>query len=245
MKRILTYPLWGSSKLYVEGCIQNISLAYNYYPDFIVRVYCASNCPGLPVLQKMQEDYPLEIVEKSPADTVWGSTTNVQEHANPLHTLMTWRYEAIFDKEVEVWITRDTDSRISERESAAVYEWLQTGLGCHCIFEREVHIQNGPMPGMSGLRTKYFQNNSLEDYLRSYQQFYNWYQIEGYAKGLRNVHLDLWIFKEFFYRPLAKIGQVYYSGHGTPNPLKIPIDPQAGEVGSTVNESWRYESFKC
>lgn len=239
--KVITYPLYGRSKLYVQGLIDNIPLAHKHYPDFKVRVYCAVNCPGLPVLRKMQSDYPLEIVEKPPTDTVWGSTVNAQEHGNHTHRFMVHRYEAIFDPEVDVWLTRDSDSRISEREVDSVREWLETGLGGHAIYERECHHTNGnaAMPFGIGVLTKFFKGNTLEQWHQTENQFWNWYITQGYHMSLRAVHFDIHLYREFFFAPLKKMGQMYQCGFGTPNPLKVPVG-EYGEVGSTVNEEWRY-----
>ena len=47
MKRIISYSLWGDSKFYCQGAIDNVGLAQIYYPDWVCRFYVAKDCPAI------------------------------------------------------------------------------------------------------------------------------------------------------------------------------------------------------
>lgn len=240
---VVSFSLWGSSKLYCVGALQNIHLVHKYYPGWIPRFYVAENCPVLHDLKVEASLNNCEVVIKPPTGFVWGSTVNVKEHQDPSHINMVWRYEAVFDSDVDTVIFRDTDSRVSARDADSVFEWMNRVDIGHAIYEREVHHSNGGvMPGMSGLKSFFFKNQK-DNYYKSLEEFKLFYSIEGYRRGVRLVHFDIHWFNNAFFRQLEAINHIYKCGYGTPNPLKVPVDPLAGEVGSTVNEQWRYESY--
>ena len=52
---------------------------------------------------------------------------------------MTWRFEAIDDPDVEIMMSRDTDSRFSLREKLAVDAWLASGTLFHIMRDHPAH----------------------------------------------------------------------------------------------------------
>ena len=52
---------------------------------------------------------------------------------------MYWRFEPAGESNVDVMISRDTDSRISLREKAAVDEWLASDKGFHIMRDHPWH----------------------------------------------------------------------------------------------------------
>jgi len=78
---------------------------------------------------------------------------------------MFWRFLAASDADVEVMLSRDTDSRLSEREKAAVEEWLESDKGFHIMRDHPAHItailggmwgaKKGSIPDMGNLISEY------------------------------------------------------------------------------------------
>lgn len=236
--KIISFSLWGSSKLYCLGALENIPLVHQYYPGWIPRFYVAENCPAL---QELEEESTLgncQVIIKPPTNFVWGSTVNVEKHHDPSHINMVNRYEAVFDPLVDVCLFRDCDSRVSARDADSVNDWLERKYVAHCIYECDAHHANGGvMPGMSGLHTFPYQGN-VAMYNKAFKKFTHWYSTDGYRKGFRFVHLDIHWFNWAFLQSLDK-DEIMKCGHNTPNPLKVPGDP----VGSTINEEWRYLEY--
>ena len=58
---------------------------------------------------------------------------------------MTWRFLPPVDPQVEIFLCRDLDSRISEREVAAVTEWLASSRPLHSMRDHPAH--NTPLLG--------------------------------------------------------------------------------------------------
>ena len=52
---------------------------------------------------------------------------------------MIWRFFPTLDPQVDMYMVRDLDSRISEREVAAVTEWIQSGKSVHSMRDHPDH----------------------------------------------------------------------------------------------------------
>lgn len=123
MKKIISFSLWGDNPKYTIGAIKNAELTKKVYPGWTSRFYCAKE--SVPeVIVKSLLDLDAEVVLKN----TQGDWTG-----------MFWRFEAISDPEVEVMISRDTDSRISLREKLAVDEWLSSGKLFHIMRDHPAH----------------------------------------------------------------------------------------------------------
>lgn len=245
---IIAYSAYGPYKLYLNGIFENIELAKKYYPDWKLRFYIARNCPALPKLREYDSDR-VQIVEMVKWDAVPGSTCNADGHQDITHAGMTWRNYAIFDSGAEYVILRDLDSRLSEREAASVAEWMESGLPIHTIYDNPIHVNNGGvMPGLSGYHAPAFQHiyPSLQSYKNKFQEYYQWYTMDGYDRGLRLVHFDIHACRELLIKPIGW-ENVYRAGYGTNHPLKVPMpsDGSAGaELGATVHEELRFQKWE-
>ena len=64
---------------------------------------------------------------------------------------MMWRFEAIDDPDVEIMMSRDTDTRFLPREKLAVDEWLESGKTFHIMRDHPHHYYE-ILGGMFGTR---------------------------------------------------------------------------------------------
>ena len=53
---------------------------------------------------------------------------------------MNWRFFPTLDPQVDIYLCRDLDSRVSEREVAAVEEWLGSGKAVHSMRDHPAHF---------------------------------------------------------------------------------------------------------
>jgi len=106
MKKIISYSLWGTNPRYTIGAIRNAELAKVIYPDWLCRFYTGDDVP------KNITDHLLaldaEVIDMN--GTGWNG--------------MFWRFLAA-DSD-NIIISRDTDSRLNQREKFAVDEWLNS-----------------------------------------------------------------------------------------------------------------------
>ena len=121
--KLITFSLWGTSLKYLVGAIRNAELAKELYPDWVCRYYVASSVP-FGYVHKLKSFDNVEVVEKSE----FGDWTG-----------MYWRFEPASESGVDAMISRDVDSRLNEREKAAVDEWLKSDKGFHIMRDHPWH----------------------------------------------------------------------------------------------------------
>jgi len=139
MKKIISYSLWGDLPLYTVGAISNAKMAKEIYPDWICRFYIHK--PSVPqwVVDELQSVDNVEIVFYHENIGCGGSL---------------YRFYPATEDDVDVMISRDTDSRLTVREKACVDDWLRTHKNLHIIRDACVH-QSQMMAGMWGTRNGY------------------------------------------------------------------------------------------
>lgn len=133
MTKIISFSLWGNNPKYGIGMVRNAEIAAKLFPDWECWVH-----------------FPLQgafgpteaFVELSTMSNVrlvamhLGSDMQVAESS---WKGMFWRFEPAADPRVEVMLSRDCDSRLGEREKAAVDEWLASDRGFHIMRDHPWH----------------------------------------------------------------------------------------------------------
>lgn len=126
MKRVISFSLYGHDPRYTWGAVRNARLALQHYPDWFCRFY-------------VPEDYKDRVM----ADLL--DYENVElYHFEPGIPAMMQRFLVADDEAVERFIIRDADSRLSQREAAAVEEWLADDTILHVMRDHHAHQ---PIPG--------------------------------------------------------------------------------------------------
>ena len=123
MKKIISFSVWGNDPKYINGCIENIRLAKDLYPGWTTRFYCDSKVDELHT--RKIEYLGGEVVMMKTLDSPWEG--------------LFWRFYPASEKNVEAFISRDIDSRLNEREQAAVKEWLESDKTIHCMRDHVEH----------------------------------------------------------------------------------------------------------
>jgi len=151
--KLISFSLWGTDLKYLQGAVKNAELAQEIYPDWVCRFYVGSSVP-YPFILKLQSMNNVQVVEK-PSFGDWKG--------------MYWRFEPASENDVEVMISRDTDSRLSYREKAAVDEWINSDKGFHIMRDHPWHkfpvlggmwgAKKGAIPDMSRLINTFSQED--------------------------------------------------------------------------------------
>jgi hypothetical protein len=150
MKKVVAYSLWGDHPMYWIGALKNIELVNKFYPGFISRFYIDKNSR-----QDLIESIKGENVEVILVDS-----------KDSFHGMF-WRFWASEDPDVDIFLSRDCDSRISEREATAVNEWLKSDKDFHIMRDHPYHTVP-ILGGMWGCR-----NGLLRD-IKISKQIENW-----------------------------------------------------------------------
>lgn len=161
MKRIIAYSLWGEDLIYWKGALENIKLARNFYPGWICRFY-------------IDESSKKELIDTIKGDNVevilmssnLYNYTNISSRFN--HSGLFWRFLPLSDDSVDVVISRDCDSRLSERESNAVNEWLESDKDFHIMRDHPYH-QVPILAGLWGSRNSMLKN--IKDLIKLWEDY--------------------------------------------------------------------------
>ena len=206
---VISFSLWGDRPIFIDGARINVFLAREVYPGWKVRIYCASDMPS-ELIAELRD---------------MGADCVMMDRRTPWDGLF-WRFLAAADPDVDVMLSRDTDSRLNWREQAAVHEWLESSEPLH-IMRDNVRHHAAILGGMWGVRGGFLRK--LPDML------YRW-------RGFREKNMDQYFLQRHVW-PLVRYRHVahdeYFNMSGPlarPFPPHRPIEP-LHFVGERVNWS--------
>lgn len=151
-KNIISFSLYGNQPRYCETLVKNVEVAKSLFPAWRCRIYLDNSVPHHIWTRLLQAD--AQLVDMSH-----------EKHIYP--TL--WRFLVIDDPQVERFLIRDADSLLSEREQAAIEEWVRTPYWFHHMRDYFTHTElllAGMWAGYGGL----IQN--VEGQIRSFMESY-------------------------------------------------------------------------
>lgn len=132
MKKVISFSLWGNDPKYLIGALKNTDLAKEFYKDWECYFYCNKD---------VSPDFIESLAEKP-------NTKVHVEDGESDWTFSTKRFFPMSEDNVERVIFRDTDSRIGNREVAAVREWEKANLDAHIMRD---HPHHGGFPILAGM----------------------------------------------------------------------------------------------
>ena len=149
--KVIAFSLWGDNPIYTIGAIKNADLAKELYPEWKCWFYTGKSCPKKIVQQLKSRDNCLVIPMEDEGD--W--------------TGMFWRFLPASNSFVDVMISRDTDSRLNERERDAVNEWLRSDKKFHIMRDHPYHA-TAILGGMWGCKYPALKdmNTLIDDYTK-------------------------------------------------------------------------------
>jgi hypothetical protein len=151
MVKVISFSLWGNQSQYTIGAIRNAELAKIVYPEFECWFYIHKESVPINIVNELSKIANVKIIFK------YGDINTLKPR--------TWRYEAIDEPSVEVMLSRDTDTRIWDREVIAVREWLNSDKIFH-IMRDHPHHNFIVLAGMFG--TKKINNLNWKENLNNY-----------------------------------------------------------------------------
>ena len=125
----------SKKKGYFRGILGNLKLMPKYYPGWVMRLYYDLDKAD-PIFQDLCQlachDANLDICDaKHLPGTPFVDARRV--------FAMNWRFFPTLDPQVDVFVSRDLDSRFSHREFAAVQEWLNSNYQFHFMRDNPAH----------------------------------------------------------------------------------------------------------
>jgi hypothetical protein len=165
-KNIISYSLWGEKEMYWFGALRNIELASKYFPGWICRFYIDKNSK-----QELIETITGDNVEIVLVDPIGVNDNSYFHHG------MFWRFSASEDPEVNIFLSRDCDSRLSEREVSAINEWLESDKDFHIMRDHPHHsapILGGMWGCRNGIMIKIGLSNLIKDWCVNKRETYSY-----------------------------------------------------------------------
>lgn len=120
--KVISFSLWGTLPKYCVGAVRNAELAPIIYPGWVARFYVGTSVPQATIEALKQAGADLRLM---PDSGDWKG--------------MFWRFLAASDEAVDVMLSRDCDSRLNEREKAAVEAWLASDAAFHIMRDHPRH----------------------------------------------------------------------------------------------------------
>lgn len=158
--KIISFSLWGFQPIYCVGAVKNTEIAYTVYPEWKCRFYCGKQTDKK-CIEDLNNMDNCEIINMN-EDGDWSS--------------MFWRFFAADSDDIV--ISRDTDSRLNEREKVAVDEWLNSNYNFHIMRDHPWH-NNIILGGMWGVRHGILKGitDAVKEYHKS-NEFINDYGVD-------------------------------------------------------------------
>jgi hypothetical protein len=153
MKNIVSYSLWGDAPMYWVGALKNIELVNKYFPGWISRFYIDENCDSKLIETIKGEN--VEVILVKSKDSFHG---------------MFWRFWAAEEEDVDIFLSRDCDSRFSDREIAAINEWLKSDKDFHIMRDHPYHTVP-ILGGMWGCRNGILRNIKFSEVIEKWNRF--------------------------------------------------------------------------
>jgi hypothetical protein len=226
--KYITYSLWGDNKVYTYGIIENVLDAKRYYKGWIVRVHYNDTVPQN-IVKWLNTQDNVEVVHHPGTKTKASNTL--------------WRFEDLFIKDAIV-LSRDADSRFSDREVKLVNEWLESDKDFHIIRDHKHHMVP-ILAGTFGCRNNCLEYIGIPGQLRNINsipcQYVNGKKLmENFIKmqvGDRDTYLIDQIFLAHYVYNYINSSAMIHCSHNAYEPYAIKIDPvERGFVGEVVTE---------
>lgn len=164
MKKIISFSLWGNDPKYTIGALKNAELAKIIYPEWICRYYVGKST-HTDIVEKLEQLDNTQIIKMN-EEGEWNS--------------MFWRFFPICDEDVEIMISRDCDSRLSNREKMCVDEFIRSEKYFHSINDHPFH--GGIMGGMWGAKKGILSN--LNELINDWPKTNKWQTDQSFLNAV-------------------------------------------------------------
>ena len=142
-RKVISFSLYGSDNMYLEGMICNLEIARKIFKDWIVYIYYDNTVPK-------------EYLEKVSS---YDNCKMIDMNGSSIYKKC-WRFLAL-DEDVDIILSRDSDSRLSFRENILFEEFLSSDKMFHDVRDnRQNHVH--VMGGMWGAKKGAFPKKMLE-----------------------------------------------------------------------------------
>ena len=136
-QKVISYSLYGSNPIYYSEIAYLSKLVSQYYPDWVIRIHydktlnksiiCEYECMKDELTGKYVDNIDFCNINEIP----FGNPVETWD-AQYMHS-MKWRFLPIGDPFVDMFMSRDLDSWIVQREVDAVKVWIESNTLFHVM----------------------------------------------------------------------------------------------------------------
>jgi len=147
-RKVISMSLYGKDPRYTWGVIRNAQLIPVYLPEWTLRVYVAADTAPSELTVPPRIVHKLRLLGAEIATVPAGNSMAPRN----------WRLLAASDQHLDYFLVRDADARLSEREAAAVRDWVSAAeknassyAVVHCIRDHPKHAPTKRSSTVSGV----------------------------------------------------------------------------------------------
>jgi len=159
MLKVISYSLYGSKKKYCIGMLENLKINKDKLPEWKTYIYY-SNVPKEYI--DMYKNYNPVLIKCDNTEYKWEG--------------MFWRFKLFNSENVDIFLSRDADSRITDREIKLVNEFINSNKIFHIIRDHPGHGTE-ILGGTFGVKVKDFNKKysikNINEYILEYRKLYN------------------------------------------------------------------------
>ena len=122
--KVASFGLYGGSPRYTVGAVENAKMIKENFPGWVARFYVDDSVPSSVIEELESLGAEIERDVKGLSGGIAG---------------MYWRFLVSSDPEVDIYIIRDADSRLTVRDKMGVDEWLASDKLYHVIRDHPSH----------------------------------------------------------------------------------------------------------
>jgi hypothetical protein len=166
MKKVISFSLYGNDPIYTIGCVRNAEIKNQIMSDWEMWVYHDKSVNEI-ILSKLLV-LGVKLIDTD-IDVKFGRL---------------WRFLPSSESDVDYFISRDTDSRLSMRDVVSTEEWINSGKEFHIVREHPLGHHWWMNAGMWGCKKGSVINikKLMEDYslisTNSNDKFFDQYFLE-------------------------------------------------------------------
>ncbi len=150
-RNIIAFSLFGALPRYCETAVMNAQTASRFYPGWTCRFWVDSSVPS----------HVIERLRKAGAQITDMTGSSLAKSIPPVM----WRFLVMSDPDVSRFVIRDCDALLSERDGAAVAEWVNSDRWFHTMRDYFTHTElilagmwggcTGVLPAVTSLMSQY------------------------------------------------------------------------------------------
>ena len=160
-KKIISFSIWGDIRLYCIGAIKNALIAQKIFPEWICRYYYDSTVPNIIIdyLKKL-DNVELIFIKQNSGGKIY---KEVGQYG------MFWRFYPFNDNDVDIFMIRDIDSRLSKYEYIKINDFINSDYILHVFINNNENkfLRGGSSTFKNYLNnknTRIINNNKLDIY---------------------------------------------------------------------------------